>query len=241
MLQIIFNIRRVPLAAMIETSALATQIYKVLRNEIISGIFAPGDKLDINELANKYGVSRSPVKEAVNQLVHEGLIEILPRKGTYITQLRFKDCIEALDARFMVETWSASQAIKHVSDKEIDIWKQIMEKMDALLIVQPFSYESYSKLDMEFHQLLVQWARNKKVQHIYNSINPLISLARVGYNEVFENSLKRHKDHLNMFEALKNQDLSSLVDALQQHNHSLKEDLKLHWNEQLYGPIDESI
>ncbi|MEM5008718.1 GntR family transcriptional regulator [Priestia megaterium] len=225
----------------IETSALATQVYRVLREEIISGIFAPGDKLDINKLAEKFGVSRSPVKEAVNQLVHEGLIEILPRKGTYITQLRFKDCIETLDARFMVETWSAAQAIKHVSDKEIDNWKQIIEKMDSLLKVQSFSYESYSKLDMEFHQLLVQWARNQRVQNIYNSINPLISLARVGYNEVFKNSLKRHKDHQNMLEALKNRDLSSLIDALKQHNDSLKEDIKFHWDEQLYGPIDESI
>ncbi|OAS84746.1 MULTISPECIES: GntR family transcriptional regulator [Metabacillus] len=225
---------------MIETSALATQIYKVLRKEIISGIFAPGDKLDINELANKYGVSRSPVKEAVNQLVHEGLIEILPRKGTYITQLRFKDCMEALDARFMVETWAAAQAVKLVSDEQIGNWNQIIKKMDALLVVQPFSYEAYSKLDMEFHQLLVQWTMNQKVQNIYYSINPLISLARVGYSEVFEHSLKRHKDHHNMLEALKNRDLSSLIDALQQHNHTLKEDTKLHWNEQLYGPIDES-
>ncbi|HWL22668.1 MAG TPA: GntR family transcriptional regulator, partial [Ureibacillus sp.] len=90
----------------IETSALATQVYRVLRGEIISGVFAPGEKLDINQLAEKFGVSRSPVKEAINQLVHESLIEILPRKGTYITQLRYKDCMEALDARFMVETWA---------------------------------------------------------------------------------------------------------------------------------------
>ena len=225
---------------MIETSALATQVYKELRSEIICGIFAPGEKLDINELANKYGVSRSPVKEAVNQLVHDGLIEIFPRKGTYIAQLCFKDCMEALDARFMVETWAAAQVIEHLSDEQIDTWKQIIEKMDALLRVQPFSYESYSELDKEFHQLLVKCARNQKVQYIYNCINPIISLARVGYSEVFENSLKRHKDHQNIFDALKNRDLSSLIEALQQHNRTLKEDIKLHWNEQLYGPIDES-
>ncbi|MFB5197871.1 GntR family transcriptional regulator [Neobacillus sp. KR4-4] len=225
---------------MIDTSALATQVYKELRNEIICGIFSPGEKLDIIELANKYGVSRSPVKEAVNQLVHDGLVEIFPRKGTYITQLRFKDCMEALDARFMVETWAAAQAIEHLSDEQIEDMKQIIEKMDSLLRVQPFSYESYSKLDKEFHQLLVQYARNHKVQNIYDSINPIISLARVGYSEVFENSLKRHKDHHNMFEALKNRDLSSLIEALQQHKRSLEEDIILHWNEQLFGPIEES-
>ena len=224
--------------SIIETSALGTQVYKVLRSEIISGIFAPGDKLDINELATKFGVSRSPVKEAVNQLVHEGLIEILPRRGTYISQLRFKDCMEALDARFMVEIWAATQIVNTVTDEQINIWKQIIQKMDALLKEDTFSYEVYSQLDMEFHQLLVQWTENHKVQTIYQSINPLISLARVGYNEVFEKSLKRHKDHHNMFNSLKNRDLTGLIAALQQHKDTLKIDTKQNWNEELYGPID---
>lgn len=222
----------------IETSALATQIYRVLREEIISGIFAPGDKLDINKLAEKFGVSRSPVKEAVNQLVHEGLIEILPRKGTYITQLRYKDFIEFIDARFMVEMWAARMAISHVSDEQIKKWKDLLVEMDSLLERQPFPFEAYSKLDMEFHQLLVHWASNQKVQDIYNSINPQVSLARVVYSKFFENSLKRHKDHHHMYEALKNRDFSNLIETLQQHSESLKEDIKLQWNEQLHGPID---
>jgi len=222
----------------IETSALATQIYRVLREEIISGIFAPGDKLDINKLAEKFGVSRSPVKEAVNQLVHEGLIEILPRKGTYITRLKYKDFIEFIDARFMVEMWAARTAISHVSDEQIEKWKGLLDEMDSLLEKEPFPFESYSKLDMEFHQSLVHWALNQKVQDIYNSINPQVSLARVVYSKFFENSLKRHKDHHRMYEALKNRDLSNLIDALQQHSESLKTDIKLQWNEQLHGPID---
>ncbi|TCN18419.1 GntR family transcriptional regulator [Mesobacillus foraminis] len=224
--------------SIIETSALGTQVYKVLRSDIIRGIFAPGDKLDINELATKFGVSRSPVKEAVNQLVHEGLIEIVPRRGTYISQLRFKDCMEALEARFMVEIWAASQIIDHITDEQINIWEQIIQKMDSLLKEDTFSYEEYSQLDVEFHQLIVKWTGNQKVQNIYQSINPLISLARIGFNEVFEKSVKRHKDHHNMLEALKNRNLAGLVEALQQHQDSLKIDTKLNWNEELYGPIE---
>ncbi|MBT2729572.1 GntR family transcriptional regulator [Bacillus sp. ISL-75] len=223
-----------------ETSALATQIYKVLRKEIISGVFTPGDKLDINKLAEKFEVSRSPVKEAVTQLVHEGLIEILPRKGTYITQLRYKDFIEVLDARFMIETWAARIVISHVSDKQINKWEELLVKMNSLLEQQPFSFESYSKLDMEFHQLLVQWALNQKVEDIYNSINPQVALARAVYSNVFENSIKRHTDHHYMYEALKNRDLAKLIDVLQKHSDSVKNDIKLQWNEQLHGPIDEA-
>lgn len=225
----------------IETSALATQVYRVLRKEIISGMFAPGDKLDINKLAEKFGVSRSPVKEAINQLVHESLIEILPRKGTYITQLRYKDCIEALDARFMIESWAANIAISQVSDEQVDKWKQLLDEMDSLLKINPFPFETYTKLDMEFHQLLVQMASNQKVQDIYNSINPHVSLARVIFSTLFENSLKRHKDHHLMYEALKNRNHSALINALQQHSDSIKEDTKLHWDEQLNGSINEHI
>lgn len=148
---------------------------------------------------------------------------------------------EALDARFMVETWAARMIISHVSDEQMDTWKQLLIEMDSLLEIQPFPFETYTKLDMKFHQLLVQWASNQKVQDIYNSINPQVSLARVVYSTLFENSSKRHKDHHHMYEALKNRDLSALINALQQHNDSLKEDTTLHWNEQLHGPIDEQI
>lgn len=222
----------------IETSALATQVYRVLREEIISGTFAPGDKLDINKLAEKFEVSRSPVKEAVNQLVHEGLIEILPRKGTYITRLRYKDFIEFIDARFMVEMWATRTAISHISDEQIEKWKEFLVEMDLILEKQPFNFEAYSKLDREFHRSLVQWSLNQKVEDIYDSINPHVSLARVVYSKFFENSLKRHKDHHHMYEALKNRDVSKLIEALQQHSESLKKDIKLQWNEQLHGPID---
>ncbi|MCM3729196.1 GntR family transcriptional regulator [Neobacillus cucumis] len=224
---------------LIETSALATQIYKVLRKEIMSGIFTPGDKLDINKLAEKFGVSRSPVKEAVNQLVHEGLIEILPRKGTYITQLRYKDFIEVLDARFMIETWAARIVVSTVSEQQITKWEEIILKMDSLLEQDPFSFETYSKLDIEFHQLLVKWALNQKIEDIYNSINPQVALARAIYSNVLEHSLKRHKDHHYLFEALKNRDLVKLIDVLQKHCESVKQDIKLSWNQQLHGPIDE--
>ncbi|MFC0470960.1 GntR family transcriptional regulator [Halalkalibacter kiskunsagensis] len=222
----------------IETSALATQIYRVLRKEIISGIFVPGDKLDINKLAEKFGVSRYPVKEAVNQLVHEGLIEILPRKGTYITQLRYKDFLEVLDARFMIETWSAGQVVNNVSVEQLDKWKQLLFQMDTLLERQPFSFETYNKLDMEYHQLLVEWTSNQKVLDIYNSINPQVSLARVVYSNDLENSLRRHQDHQYMYESLKNRNLSNLIDVLQQHCESVKTDIRLQWNEKLHGPIE---
>ncbi|GKU82259.1 GntR family transcriptional regulator [Niallia sp. NCCP-28] len=221
----------------IETSALATQIHRVLREEIISGLHSPGDKLDINKLAEKFGVSRSPVKEAVNQLVHEGLIEILPRKGTYITQLKYQDLIELLEVRFMAETWAARIVCSTITEEELNKWKQILIKMDDLIGEQSFSFDAYSKLDVEFHQLLVAWTSNKKVLDIYQSINPKVLLARVIYSNVFENSLKRHKDHHYMYEALKNRNLSKLINAIEQHKESIKKDIALQWNEQLHGPM----
>ena len=108
----------------IETTLLTQQVYNILREKIIGRIYTPGDKLDIHKLAEDFGVSRSPVKDAINQLVHDGLIEIIPRKGTYVTQLNFTDFIEVLDARLMIELWAAKHAIQIITDEEIEEWGQ---------------------------------------------------------------------------------------------------------------------
>lgn len=215
----------------IETSLLTEQVYTILRENIIGRIYTPGDKLDIHKLAEEFGVSRSPVKDAINQLVHDGLIEIIPRKGTYVTQLNFTEFIEVLDARLMIELWAAKQVIQIITDDQLDEWGKIVQNMDALLDVTPFPFEKYSELDMKFHKTLIEWVNNNKIKEVFSSFNTHVDLSRIVHSTSLESTIKRHKDHWNMYDAMKNQDLPGLSNTLTSHIESLKKEAEERWDE----------
>lgn len=217
--------------ARIKTSLLNEQVYDILRKKIIGRQYTPGNKLDIHKLADEFGVSRSPVKDAINQLVHEGLLEIIPRKGTYVTQLKFTEFLEVLDARLMIETWAAGQAIQLITDDEIEAWGKIVQDMDALLEVTPFPFDKYSKLDMKFHKTLIEWSKNSKVKEIFSSLNTHVSLSRIVHSTSLESTIKRHKDHWHMYEAMRKRDLPALSNTLTMHIESLKQEAEVRWEE----------
>ncbi|AOV07719.1 GntR family transcriptional regulator [Sporosarcina ureilytica] len=219
----------------IETSPLTKQVYEIIRKKIISREYVAGDKLDIQTLADTFGVSRSPVKDAINQLVHEGLIEVIPRKGTYVTELKLTEFLEVLDARLMIEKWAAEEIIGTITEEQIQIWSEIVKQMDALLEVNPFPFEEYSSLDMNFHKLLIGWAKNTRVKEIYFSLNTHVSLSRVVYSTSLESTVIRHKDHWDLVEAMKNRDLSTFSEILTKHINSLKAEAESRWDETIHA------
>ncbi|MFC4022367.1 GntR family transcriptional regulator [Oceanobacillus longus] len=215
----------------IETSLLTKQVYEVLRGKIISGEYLPGNKLDIQKLADEFGVSRSPVKDAINQLVYDELIEIIPRKGTYVTELNFTEFIEVLDARLMIEIWAAGQIINTLPTDKIEQWGKIIQEMDSFLEVTPFPFESYNKLDMQFHLTLIDWTGNKKIRDMFTSLNTHVSLSRIVHSTSRESTIKRHKDHLSLYEAIRDRNFSFFSDTITQHIESIKKEAKLRWDE----------
>lgn len=214
----------------IETSLLTNQVYNVLRGKIIAGDYQPGDKLDIYKLADEFGVSRSPVKGAVNQLVFDGLIEIIPRKGTYVTELDLIEFIEVLDARLMIELWAATQIMETVPKKKVEQWGKMVQEMDSILEMSPFPFDAYNKLDMQFHSMLIDWTGNNKIKELFSSLNTHVSLSRIVHSTSLESTIKRHQDHARLYESMKKRDLSSFSHAITDHIESIKTDAKLHWD-----------
>lgn len=213
----------------IETSPLAKQVYDVLRTRIISRQYIPGDKLDIQTLADSFGVSRSPVKDAINHLVHDGLIEVVPRKGTYVTELNFIAFLEVLDTRIMIEKWAGEKIIEKISEQQITYLNEIVRNMDALLEVSPFSFDDYSDLDVKFHKTLIEWANNQHVKDIYDSLNTHVALSRIVYSTSLESTVNRHKDHRDLVDTLEKKDLNGFQQTIASHIESLKKEAEERW------------
>ena len=82
----------------LKASRLTDQVYEAITARILNGTFRPGDRLDVNWLADKLEVSPTPVKNALSLLANEGLVQILPRNGTFVTQVSRRSLEEALAA-----------------------------------------------------------------------------------------------------------------------------------------------
>lgn len=212
--------------SVLNTSALAEQVYAILKRDIIRGRFQPGEKLDVLQLVNEFKVSRSPVKEAIQQLVHDGLLEIAPRVGTYVTQITDGDFLELIDARLLIELWAARKCVNSVGPSEIVHWRNIVSKMDLLLQVDPFPDELYMELDSEFHQSLVHWAGNSRVERMYNSLNVHVAFVRIKFKHSIKRTKERFGDHQRLCTALEKRDLSELLGILQLHIESLKDEIQ---------------
>lgn len=215
----------------IQTSLLTEQVYTILRTKIIDGEFSPGEKLDIHKLAEDFGVSRSPVKDAINQLVHDGLIEIIPRKGTYVTSIDLTSFLETIDARLMVEIWAAKQIIDRLSPGKLAEWKKLVERMDDTLHTKPFSFEKYNKLDMDFHHAIVTETKNQTIIQLFASFNNHIALSRIVRSTSLESTIKRHQDHWELYHALHDKDHQAFTKAITAHLKSLQEEATLTFEE----------
>lgn len=141
--------------------------YRSIINLIISGQFRPGDFLLETEIAEKLGMSRTPVGKALTMLVSEGFLNKMPKKGCYIPLPTPEDAEQVFFARKAVESQAAASAALHATEKEIQQLQEVLSKDYEALASG--SKDTYSSANEEFHlgiakashnQYLEKWVRN---------------------------------------------------------------------------------
>ena len=105
-------------------SGLNDQVYEALRDAILQHILPAGCKLDVNLLAKRWGVSRTPVNDAIQRLMIEGLVSVVPRRGTFVTRVDVKDILESMDVRLMFEFRGAELIIGDITSENLDELKK---------------------------------------------------------------------------------------------------------------------
>lgn len=193
-------------------------VFTILRESILDQTFLPGQRLNVKQLAEKMEVSLTPVKDAVNRLVSEGLVEIRPRSGTYVSQLSPKDIAETLAVRRALEWLAAESVIRNMTGEDLDQFRSLVTALE-----QPVTNErerqAHERKNVEFHQLLVELSGNRKMIEIYRSLNAHIKVARVHYSsEGWERRLESEAvEHQRILKALESRNVRELQRALNDH------------------------
>ncbi|MCP4665971.1 MAG: GntR family transcriptional regulator [Deltaproteobacteria bacterium] len=161
-------------------------------------------RLDERELAGRLGVSRTPLREAVNRLVVEGFLKVLPRKGIYVVGKSKKEILEILLVRAALEGMAARLAATYVKDKDIEKMKGIFSRFDPSNMKGQFL--QYSDANIAFHELVLKISRCGKLIDMANSLFDHMRWIRFRAVTFEERLAQVHKEHLEIIKALEKKD-----------------------------------
>ena len=145
----------------------AQTAYDQLISAIETGGLCPGDRLLETELAAKFGVSRTPVREAIRRLESDGIVEHKPRVGAVVRSLGQQEIVELYEMRIVLEATAATMAAQHASVAELDTLDQLNTDMAAA----SGNAFAVAALNRRFHNCIMNAARNRFLAQSYNALS----------------------------------------------------------------------
>jgi len=200
-----------------EAVLLKNRAYEALKQEILLGNFKPGDKLSISELASKMNISYSPVREALNMLCSEGLVELPPHKQAIVAPWNEADYEMTGHLRMMIEPYAAEQSTNKIPQERIDKMRKQLENV----LVSPKDKVAYIHSDMELHELFHIYLGSKLLSDILN----MIKTNNLRYRYMNENAdsdygeeiVEITKEHLDILDAIEARDSSQVYEKVLKH------------------------
>lgn len=194
------------------------EVYLTLRQSILTHLFEPGERLQVDEIAEKIGVSLTPVRHAIQQLATEGLIEIRPRSGTFVAQLTVRDIEETFDLRAALESLAAEKLVEKVTARQITQFRRLLVEL-AKPIASDEDSKRHQQNNRAFHKLLIDGSENRRLAETYDSLNAHLQIVRVHSKQAdWAKRLKiEQSEHEEIVNALEARDLKRLKAALLNH------------------------
>ena len=186
----------------------ADRAYELLRNDIVAGVLAGGCRLAETELAEQYGLSRTPIRESLRRLQAEGLVEVIPHRGARVINWQSFDVEGMYDLRTAIEAFVARRAATRLSDAQIGGLAELCAEMEAVALDgragDPETVTAFTELNAQFHGRIAECA---DASYALPSRNVLVVLpvilqavhnyAPKGYNR----SNNHHRELLDAFRA----------------------------------------
>lgn len=198
----------------------ARQVYSSIREEIIALKLAPGEPINELKLVARFGVSRSPIREAMIRLEADGLIQMLPNKGTIVAPLHIEEFPQYIDALDLIQRTVTHLAARLRTDLDLAAMTECNEAFKAA--VNRHDVIAMIDANREFHLAISLAARNKHFTHLYKRLldegRRIIRLYYLSYNDSPPRS--RVESHDRIIDAIRSQD-TALAEQLA-HEHAIK-------------------
>lgn len=175
-------------------NTIRNQVYQIIKEDICSGSYQPGQWLQENELAARLSVSRSPVREALRQLASDGLVVEIPNKGVFVKEFTSRDIEEVFELRVMMENYSIGRLRDNLSTAGMERLMQCLSELERAFDKKDLRL--YIDLDTQLHGLLIELSGNSLLESVYERVHSVIQQFRI-YSLLtstrFNDSMEEHR------------------------------------------------
>ena len=195
--------------------SLTEKVYQNLRSDILSGTFRDQEELRENALAKVYGVSRTPVREAIRQLALEGLVDTIPNRGAYVHNIHGKDVKDVYAIRSLLEGLAARWAVENITDEQI-------ESMEEVLYMSEYYrkkelWEQVYKCDNKFHDLMYAASGSHLLEHMLRTFHEYVQQVRKSALQDEKRAKSSFEEHGAILDAIKKGQADAAADLAKQH------------------------
>ena len=206
-------------------NVLSARIADDLRRAILSGELAPGERIRQEEIAEQFGASRIPVREALRILVTDGLVNMVSNSGAWVSSLTQEECSEHYKIRERLEPLLLSYSLPNLTDEDLDLISSLVDQMK-----ETDDIETFMRLDRQFHWVTYSRANTATlsdfIERLWNTTQP--------YRRVFTRMVRSggievtHLEHELLVEAIKRRDSEEAERILHGHIRRTRIELDRH-------------
>ncbi len=205
---------------------LRDQIYDVLKKLIVTGQIKPGEKINEENIATTLKVSRTPIRETLVRLEHEGIVEITPRRGAHVVSISTKNIMDILSLREVLEGLVTRLAVENMTDDLLNKLKGTLNKQEAI-VSEPRSEKRLIKaadIDAELHANLLEGCDNEWAKNMMGIINLHLQFIRLRTVILPGRMEKTYQEHLAIMEAIEGGDADLAEKLMRDHVESVRID-----------------
>ena len=190
-------------------------VFKTLRQGILTGELKPGERLMEIHLANKLGVSRTPIREAIRKLELEGLVTMIPRRGAEVAQITEKSMKDVLEVRKVLDNLSVELACERITEEEKEkLQNACVDFEDA---VKTGDFSMIAKTDVAFHDIIVAATRNIRLSQMVNNLAEQMYRYRFEYIKDSSQHARLVQEHEEICQGIINGDKEKALEAIEAH------------------------
>lgn len=190
-------------------------VFNTLRDDILRGELEPGERLMEIHLAEKLGVSRTPVREAIRKLELEGLVKMIPRRGAVVASITISDLEDVLEVRKVLEQLTVKLACEKITDEEIALLKKYHEEFAKAINTNDLT--SLAEKDVSFHDVIYNASRNNRLIQILNNLREQMYRYRLEYIKDRQKRKLLVSEHEKILNAVMNRDSTTAEAAIDAH------------------------
>lgn len=198
--------------------------YNIIKERLINCEYPPGSILKESDLAAELGFSRTPIREAISLLETEGYLVIAPKKGIFVTDISLNDVLQIFQVRLAIEPIALKMAAPNLPVDDLISLKKSF-------IAPPTDQKTAYQADAAMHLYLISHCKNKYIIDMMNTVFDKNARIVISSNQNLDHAAGSRKEHVEILDALINQDIESAVELLYTHiSHCRKSALDHFYN-----------